>query len=220
MRDGVFKSGETKSQVATGGVSGDTEPFEIKSGEGVILVSVQCAVSAADILKCARPSAAWIADATVFDVPCGNAGFFQRVTKMSGISEIVLGAPIAAVNEKDTGMRAYARGKANVNELIGVRAVRETQIRLWWFLLENGFALHREQYKTARGSTVLRWKMSRPDDLLESVRDRGVYFGREPVSELWDVDDADEELELDPDELLPGLTEELDGAELEPEADE
>jgi hypothetical protein len=52
------------------------------------------------------------------------------------------------------------------------------------------------------------------------VPDRGFYFGREPVSELWDVDDADEELELDPVELLPELAGELDGAELEPEDDE
>jgi hypothetical protein len=73
--------------------------------------------------------------------------------------------------------------------------------------------------KQRRGSLISR-KTSRPNDLLESVPDRGVYFGREPVSELWDVDDADEGLELDPAELLPELAEELDGDELEPEADE
>jgi hypothetical protein len=40
--------------------------------------------------------------------------------------------------------------------LIGVLAVRETQIGLWRLLLENRFALHREQYKAARRSAFVR----------------------------------------------------------------
>src|SRR5438309_2083571 len=98
MRDGMLKGRETESQMAARGVSGDAEPFEVETGNGIIFVFTQCTVSTADVLKCSGPSAAGIAHATVFDVPRRDAGFLERMAKMSGVSEIVLGAPVAAVN--------------------------------------------------------------------------------------------------------------------------
>jgi hypothetical protein len=67
---------------------------------------------------------------------------FQRVAKMASMSEVVFGAPEAAVDEENDGMRAFSDGKARVDELIGVVAIRKAQVRLGWFLAEDGFALH------------------------------------------------------------------------------
>ena len=149
MRDGMLKRGETESQMATGGVSGNAEFFEIEPRDGIIFVLTQRTVGAADILKGSGPSPAGVAHATVFNVPGCDAGLLERVAKMTGISEIVFGAPVSAMNEENNRMRAFARRKANVNELIWVLAIREAQIRLRRFLFQNGFALHAEKYRTA-----------------------------------------------------------------------
>src|SRR5207245_1473636 len=118
MRDGMLKGGKTESQVAAGRVSCDAEFFEIEPRDGIIFVFTQCTISAADILKCSGPSAAGIAHATVLDVPGGDAGLLERVAKMSGVSQVVLGAPVAAVNEEDDRMWAFSGGNADVNKLI------------------------------------------------------------------------------------------------------
>src|SRR5712671_1903218 len=138
--------------MAAGRVSGDAELFEIEFGKGIVFMREQGVVGAADVLKCSGPAAAGIADATVFDVPGCDADFFQRGTKMPGISEIVLRAPVAAVDEEDNGMRTFSRGKANVDELIRVLPIRETQIGIGRFLFQDGFALHAKQYRTAARS--------------------------------------------------------------------
>src|SRR5882724_5791641 len=109
----------------------------------------QGVVGATDVPKCSGPAATGIPYATIFDVPGGDADCFQRGAKMPSISEIILGAPIAAVDEKDNGMRAFSRGKANVDELIRVLSVRKTQIGIGRFLFQDGFALHAKQYRTA-----------------------------------------------------------------------
>ena len=70
---------------------------------------------------------------------------------MSGVSQVILGAPVTAVNKEDDGIRAFARGKANIDKLIWVLAVREAQIRIGRFLFQNGFALHGEKYRTTSG---------------------------------------------------------------------
>jgi hypothetical protein len=142
MRNGTLKGGETEGQMASGGVAGDAEPFHIEPGDGIILVFEQCMVRATDVLKSSGPSAAGIPHATIFHVPGGDASIFQRVAKMTGVSEVVFGAPEAAVDEENDGMRAFSDGKARVDELIGVVAIRKAQVRLGWFLAEDGFALH------------------------------------------------------------------------------
>src|SRR6476646_8962090 len=149
MRDGVLKRRETESEMATSGMSGDAELCEIEPRDGIIFVFAQRTISAANILKSSGPSAAGIAHATVFDVPGGDAGLLERVAKMPGISEVVFGAPVTAVNKEDNWMRAFSGGNASVDKLIWVLTVRETLIRLRWLLLQDGFALHAEQYRTA-----------------------------------------------------------------------
>jgi hypothetical protein len=123
-------------------VAGDAELFQIEAGNGIILVFAQRSVGAADVLKSSGPSAAGISHATVFHVPGGDASIFQRVAKMTGVSEVVFGTPEAAVDEENDGMRALPGGKTRVDELIWVLAVRKAQIGLGWFLGEDGFALH------------------------------------------------------------------------------
>jgi hypothetical protein len=148
--DGMLKRGEAKSQMAAGGVSGYAELFEVEPSDGIIFVLAQCAVGAADVLKCSGPSAAGIAHATIFDVPCGDAGLLERMARVSGVSEIVFRAPVTAVNKEHDWMRAFASGNANVDELIWVLAVRETQIRLGRFLFQDGFALHAKSIEQRR----------------------------------------------------------------------
>ena len=131
-------------------MAGDAEFFQIEPGDRVILVFAQRVVGAADVFKRSGPSAAGISHATVFHIPGCDAGLLERVAKMSCVSEVVFRAPVAAVDEEDDGMWAFSRGKARVDELIGVLAVRKTQIGPRRFLFQNGFALHAKQYRTAR----------------------------------------------------------------------
>src|SRR6478672_2804060 len=149
MRDGVLKRRETESQMAAGGMSGDAEPLEIEPGHGIVFVFAQRTVGAANVLKCSGPSAAGISEATVFDVPGGDAGLLQCVAKVSGVNEVVFGAPVAAMNKEDEGMRAFASRNANVDELIWVLAVRKAQIGVRRFLFYTVFALHAKQYRAA-----------------------------------------------------------------------
>jgi len=154
MRNGALKSGEAKSKVTSCGVAGDAELFQVEPGDGIILVFAQSAVGAADVFKRSGPSAAGISHATVFHVPGCDAGIFQRVAEMTGVREVVFRTPEAAVDEENDGMRAFSGGKARVNKLIGVLAVRKAQIGLGRFLAEDGFALHAEQYRTAQSPNI------------------------------------------------------------------
>jgi hypothetical protein len=142
MRNGTLKGGETEGQVASGGVAGDAELFQIEPGDGIILVFAQRSVGAADVLKSSGPSAAGISHATIFHIPGCDACIFQGVAKMAGVGKVIFGAPEAAVDEENSGMRAFSGGKARVDELIRVLAIRKAQIGLGWFLAEDGFALH------------------------------------------------------------------------------
>ena len=153
----------------------------------------QGVVGAADVFKRSGPSAAGIPHTTVFHIPGGDAGFRERMAKMSGISEIVLGAPVAAMDEENDGMRAFSGGKARVDELVWVLAVRKAQIGLGWFLAEDGFALHAKQYRTAVIATRLRRKKSsRPEDLLESGMEKVYWGGRPPECDGADCDGDDD----------------------------
>ena|SRR5215831_12035499 len=149
MRDGMLKRGEANSKVAAGGVPGDAKSFQVEPRDGIIFVLEQSTVGLADVLKCSGPCAAGIAHATVFNVPGCDAGFLEPVAKMSCISEVIFGAPVAAVNEEDNRMRTFACGKANVDKLIWILSVRKAQISLRRFLFQDGFALHAKQYRTA-----------------------------------------------------------------------
>src|SRR5690348_7122516 len=108
MRNRALKGGEAESQVASGGVAGDAELFQVEPGDGIVLMFAQCAVGAADVFKRSGPSAARVSHAAILHVPGRDAGIFERVAKMPGVSEVVFGAPEAAVDEEDDGMRAFS----------------------------------------------------------------------------------------------------------------
>lgn len=143
LLDCRFVCSKTESELAPGRVSGSTEAGEIKLRLSVLLVIIlQQAVCSADVFKGPRPSATWIANAAVFDVPCGNAGRFQCLAEMAGVSEIVFSTPVAAVNQEYNWVPAFARGKAHINELIGVLTIVQAKIGFGWFCGENVVALH------------------------------------------------------------------------------
>lgn len=150
MRNGPLKSGEAESEVASGGVAGDAEVVQVEPGDGIVFVLAQSVVGAADVFKRSRPAAAGISHATVLHIPGRDAGVFQRVAKMTGVSKVVFGAPETAVDKENDRMRAFSGGKACLDELIRVLPVRKAQIGFRRFLVEDSFALHAEQYRTAR----------------------------------------------------------------------
>ncbi len=83
---------------------------------------------AAHIFECARPSPSFVAQAAVFNVPCGNARFFQRLAKMSGVGEVVFRPPVAAVNEKDNRVRPFVRRYTHVHKLIGITTIGKARV--------------------------------------------------------------------------------------------
>jgi hypothetical protein len=84
------------------------------------------------------------------------------------------------VDEENGGMRAFSGGKARVDELIGVLAIRKAQIGFGRFLAEDGFALHAEQYRTAHPQIFM-------DERFEQAKrparswDGRVYWGGRPL---------------------------------------
>jgi hypothetical protein len=177
-----LECGEAQSKVASGGVSGHAEPLEVEPGEEIILVYVQSTVSAADVLKGARPAATRISYTAILHVPGCDAGFFQRMAKMAGIGEIVFRAPVAAVNKEDHGMRSISRRYSHVNKLIGVLAVRKAQIGVGRLLAENGFALHARQYRTAPLTSadreLVKAKIEQAEMACPRIGTTKFYFGR------------------------------------------
>jgi hypothetical protein len=176
MGNGSLKGGEAESEVASSGMAGDAELFQIEPGDGIILVLAQCVVGAADVFKRSGPSAAKVSHATIFHVPGCDAGIFQRVAKMAGVSKVVLGAPEAAVDEEDDGMRAFSGGESRVDELIWVLSVRKAQIGLGRFLAEDGFALHAEQYRTGLRKTAPATKIEQAQKTCSKLNGRSLLW--------------------------------------------
>jgi hypothetical protein len=64
---------------------------------------------------------------------------------MSGISQIIFGAPVTAVNEKNNGMRIFALcGKSHLDKLVWVWAICQPLIGIRRFCAENVLAWHRQ----------------------------------------------------------------------------
>jgi len=203
------------------------------------LVRPQSVVRAADIFKRAGPSAARIADAPVLNIPCGHSVFFERIAEVACIGKIVPGPPKAAVNEEHNGMRAFPRGHTDIDELIWVLAVRQSQIGVRRFLIQCIFARHEEQYRTTlmprlhqRGATQGSSRRCLPE--LNS-KELPCYLGELPEAcaddpELCagegedEPDDEDPECEAPEDEApeyeAPPPPDECDVAPDEPEYDE
>jgi hypothetical protein len=82
-------------------------------------------VSGADIFEGAGPCAAFISDASIFEVRSGKSLGGESRAKMSGMVEIVFRAPESAMNvDHERVGPDLACGQSQVNELVRVRAVR------------------------------------------------------------------------------------------------
>src|SRR5262249_50889943 len=102
----------------------------------------QGTVGAADIFKASRPSSARVSHTAILDIPGGQACTLQRVTEMAGVSQVILGAPVAAMDKEDQRMRPFAGRQPNIHELIRIRAVGEPKVRPRRLLGQDVFTLH------------------------------------------------------------------------------
>src|SRR5271165_6401339 len=100
------------------------------------------AVCSANVFEGAGPASGRVADAAVLDVPGGNSFGSQRGAEVSGVGQIVFGAPVASMDRHHYRERAFGFGKANVSELIGIGPIRETGIGWGWWESENIFGGH------------------------------------------------------------------------------
>ncbi len=79
---------------------------------------------------------------------------------MPGVCKVILGAPVAAMNEENDGMRSFAGGHSYIHKLQWIGAIHHTQIGIRRLLFENVFALvvgtrHIRQYRRdARGRSI------------------------------------------------------------------
>ena len=135
---------QAESKLAAGRMSGDAQALQVEL-RAVLMESEQCS---AYVFEGTRPAPAGIAHAAILNVPRCNADLLQGMAEMPRVSEVIPGAPVAAMNEEDDWVRAVAFGHPDIDELIGVRAVGQAQVGPGRFIGEYVFAGHAEQYKT------------------------------------------------------------------------
>jgi hypothetical protein len=133
---------ETQCKLAAGRVSGNAETVAIKRMK-FILPAEKKAKSRANILKCSRPSATGIAHAAVLNIATRDSRQLESVAKMASVREVVFCAPVATVNEKHDRMWCWVSRDADIDKLIGIVAVGETQIGIRRLGGQNVFARHR-----------------------------------------------------------------------------
>jgi hypothetical protein len=75
------------------------------------------------IVERPRPSSTWISNASVFQIPGGHTFGGQRCAQVTRMLEIVLVAPEAAVDVHHDRVRSVALWKAQITELVRVRAI-------------------------------------------------------------------------------------------------
>src|SRR5713226_5387686 len=102
------------------------QPVEVQMESGMFLLNK--AVGRADVLKRTGPSAAGIADSPVFDVEGRDARGSQRFAQVSGVREVVLRPPKAAVDVQQNGVRLLSARQADFKKLIGIGAIRDMRI--------------------------------------------------------------------------------------------
>ena len=134
-------SGEAKSELSAGGVAHHQDFCRV---EVVALCDLrEVPKSVADVFEGAGPTSAGVADATVFDVPGGEACGGQGSAEMSGVGEIVPGAPEASMDVHHHREWAFSFGQAKLGKLIGVGAVGEASVGGRWREGEDVVGGHR-----------------------------------------------------------------------------
>jgi len=142
MTDASVGCSEAEGKVAAGGVTGDTDTRGVEVSAERMLAGDEEIESATEVVECAGPAAPRISGAAVLDVPGGNTCSGQRVTKVPGVSKIVLGAPESAVNEEDNRVGSRRRGQADIGKMVRIGTVGEPMARARDRAAENVFVLH------------------------------------------------------------------------------
>src|SRR5580700_10647804 len=96
----------------------DHKPVQVQMKSGMLLQNE--AVGGTDILKRAGPSSIEIAYTPVFGVEGRDPGGSQRLAQVSGVREVILRAPIAAVDVQENGARTLGARQTDFEKLIYV----------------------------------------------------------------------------------------------------
>jgi hypothetical protein len=121
------------------------QAVQIKMESGMLLLNK--AVGGLDVLERLRPPATVtvtvIAHAPVFDIEGGDARRSQRFAEVSGMGEVILRAPKAAVDVQQSGVRPLRQRQTHLKKLIRVGAIGYALVRLRLRLGEHVFGGHR-----------------------------------------------------------------------------
>lgn len=133
-------SREPEGELTTGRVSnnakaGPVDPIPIRQSEERVSGSDE-------IVKGAGPAAPRIADSPVLDVSGRGPGRGQRVAEMPYVQKIIPGSLKTAVDHDQTGVRAKAGGKSEIDELQPGRSVGEPMISRGSGLGKNSITHH------------------------------------------------------------------------------
>jgi hypothetical protein len=100
--------------------------------------------AAVDVFKRPRPTATGIAHTPIFHIPCRHADSSQSGTEMASVSEVVPGAPEAAMKEDYERVKALLIVRSpKIAKLLWIRPVMQTFIGFWGRQSQNTFATHR-----------------------------------------------------------------------------
>ena len=137
-RDTRLMCGQTQPELAPRGVAHYNDSARIKMLLGSVLH--QKLIGRSDVLKCAGPGSAFVADPAIFKI-CGRNRFTgEGRAEMSAMIEIVFRAPEPPVNvdneRKGSGF-VDLRRKSQIEELVWVAAVGQPLVGRWRLQRQN-----------------------------------------------------------------------------------
>src|SRR5437016_4245244 len=97
------------------------QPVEVQMESGMFLLNK--AVGRADVLKRSGPSAAGIADPSVFEVERRDARRSQGFAQVSGMGEVVLRPPKTAVDVQQNEVRSLRARETDFKKLVRIGAI-------------------------------------------------------------------------------------------------
>jgi hypothetical protein len=86
----------------------------------------------ANVVEGSGPSAAGISETAILQTPCSDALAREGLAQVSNMRQVILGAPISAVDDDGDGMRSAALRNAQFAELKLIRAVGDALARRRW----------------------------------------------------------------------------------------
>jgi len=132
-------SREAKRKLPASRVTHHDDPFCVQvMGCGALHKKM---IGGTDIGKRARPCPAFIAHAAVFEVGRGQTFCGESAAEVTGVIEVVFGAPEAPVDVDDEWIRRLAfsggRRQTQIKELVQIRAIRNARISGWCWQRKN-----------------------------------------------------------------------------------